>query len=47
MRVWAADPSVTDIEMIVHEQDEWIINGKVFGRQDRCGHMPWTYEPRG
>jgi hypothetical protein len=41
MRLWAADPAVADVEMIIHEQDERIISGKVFGRQDWCGQMPW------
>ena len=44
--MWAVDPAVADVEMIIHKQDERIISSRVLGRQDWCGQMAWTHKSR-
>src|SRR5579862_3888309 len=46
MRVRTAYRSVTDVKMIVHQQDEGVVHLEAFGRHDRRSQMSRTDESR-
>src|SRR4029453_12911891 len=47
MRMRSAQGTISDIKMVVHQHYEWIIEGEVFGRDDRRCQVSRPYEPRG